>query len=152
MNDNTVATKKQAFRDYDILQRYEAGLELKGSEVKSIRDGKVNLKDSFARIDGGQGFLYNTHISPYAQASYLNVEPTRVRRLLLHKREIKKLDIELAQKGLTLIPLRLYFNSKGFVKIELALGKGKKSWDRREDIKRAEVDRKIRQTIKNRRK
>jgi len=152
MNDNTVATNKQAFRDYDILQRYEAGLELKGSEVKSIRDGKVNLKDSFARIDGGQGFLYNTHISPYAQASYLNVEPTRVRRLLLHKREIKKLDIELAQKGLTLIPLRLYFNSKGFVKIELALGKGKKSWDRREDIKRAEVDRKIRQTIKNRRK
>jgi len=152
MKDSAIATNKQAFRDYDILQRFEAGVELKGSEVKSIRAGKVNLKDSFARIDGGQIFLYNTHISPYVQASYLNVEPTRVRRLLLHKREIKKLDMELAQKGLALIPLRLYFNSKGFAKVELALGKGKKSWDRREDIKRAEVDRKIRQTLKNRRK
>jgi len=152
MNENAIATNKQAFRDYDILQRFEAGLELKGSEVKSIRAGKVNLKDSFARIEGAQVFLYNTHISPYEQASYLNVEPTRVRKLLLHKSEIKKLDMQLAQKGLTLVPLRVYFNAKGFAKVELALGKGKKSWDRREDIKRAEVDRKIRQTLKNRRK
>ena len=147
-----VNTNRKAYRDYEILERFECGIELKGSEVKSIRAGKVNLKDSFARIEGAQVFLYNTHISPYEQASYLNVEPTRVRKLLLHKSEIKKLDMQLAQKGLTLVPLRVYFNAKGFAKVELALGKGKKSWDRREDIKRAEVDRKIRQTLKNRRK
>jgi SsrA-binding protein len=148
--NNTPATNKQAFRDYFILETLECGIELKGSEVKSIRAAKISLKDSFARIEGSQAFLYNTHISPYEQASYLNTEPTRVRRLLLHRNQIKRLDAEVSQKGLALIPLKAYFNSKGMVKIELALGKGKKFYDKREDIKNREVDRKIRQTLKSR--
>ncbi len=147
---NAIATNKRAFRDYAVLETLEAGIELKGSEVKSLREGKINLSDSFARIEEGQAFLYNTHISPYAQASYLNVDSTRSRRLLLHKKEIRRLDMELAQKGLTLVPLKMYFNSKGFAKLELALCKGKKSYDHREDIKRQEIDRKIRQVMKDR--
>ncbi len=147
---NAIATNKRAFRDYAVLETLEAGIELKGSEVKSLREAKINLSDSFARIEEGQVFLYNTHISPYAQASYLNVDSTRSRRLLLHKKEIRRLDMELAQKGLTLIPLKMYFNSKGFAKLELALCKGKRSYDHREDIKRRETDRKIRQAMKDR--
>jgi len=147
---DTLATNKRAFRDYAVLETVEAGIELKGSEVKSLRAGKINLADSFARIEEGQAFLYNTHISPYAQASYLNVEPTRPRRLLLHKKQIRKLDMELSQKGLTLVPLKMYFNAKGFAKLLLAVCKGKRSFDHREDVKRREVDRKIRQTIKDR--
>lgn len=147
---DAIATNKRAFRDYAVLETVEAGIELKGSEVKSLRDGKVNLSDSFARIEEGQVFLYNTHISPYAQASYLNVDSTRSRRLLLHKKQIRRLDMELSQKGLTLVPLKMYFNKKGFAKLELALCKGKRSYDHRDDIKRKEIDRKIRQTMKNR--
>jgi SsrA-binding protein len=147
---DALATNKRAFRDYAVLETVEAGIELKGSEVKSLRAGKINLADSFARIEEGQAFLYNTHISPYAQASYLNVEPTRPRRLLLHKKQIRKLDMELAQKGLTLVPLKMYFNAKGFAKLLLAVCKGKRSYDHREDVKRREVDRKIRQTMKDR--
>ncbi len=149
---DAIATNKEAFRDYEVIQRFEAGIELRGSEVKSLRERKVNLKDSYARIDGGQIFLYNTHISPYAQASYLNVEPTRTRKLLLHKKEILKLASLLSAKGLTIIPLRMYFNDKGRAKIEIALCKGKKAWDRRDDIKRREAERKIRVTLKNRNK
>ena len=149
---NAIATNKRAFRDYSVLETIEAGIELKGSEVKSLRDAKITLSDSFARIEEGQAFLYNTHISPYAQASYLNVDSTRPRRLLLHKKEIRKLDLELVQKGLTLIPLKIYFNSKGFAKVELALCKGKRSYDHRQDIKRQEIDRKLRQMIKSRNK
>jgi SsrA-binding protein len=147
---NAIATNKRAFRDYSVLETLEAGIELKGSEVKSLRDGKINLSDSFARIEDGQAYLYNTHISPYAQASYLNVDSIRPRRLLLHKREIRKLDMEMSQKGLTLVPLKMYFNSKGFAKLELAVCKGKRSYDHREQIKRQEIDRKVRQMIKNR--
>ena len=147
---DALATNKRAFRDYAVLETVEAGIELKGSEVKSLRAGKINLADSFARIEEGQSFLYNTHISPYAQASYLNVDPTRSRRLLLHKKQIRKLDMELSQKGLTLVPLKMYFNAKGFAKLLLAVCKGKRSYDHREDVKRREVDRKIRQTMKDR--
>ena len=147
---DALATNKRAFRDYAVLETVEAGIELKGSEVKSLRAGKINLADSFARIEEGQAFLYNTHISPYAQASYLNVDPTRSRRLLLHKKQIRKLDMELSQKGLTLVPLKMYFNAKGFAKLLLAVCKGKRSYDHREDVKRREVDRKIRQTMKDR--
>jgi SsrA-binding protein len=149
MND-TLATNKQAFRDYFILETLECGIELQGSEVKAIREGRLNLKDSFARIEGKEVFLHNTHISPYAQASYLNAEPTRVRKLLLHRRQIKRLDAEVSQKSLALIPLKAYFSAKGMVKIELGLGKGKKFYDKRQDIKNREVDRKIRQTMKSR--
>jgi SsrA-binding protein len=146
------ANNRKAHRDYEILETVECGIELKGSEVKSVREGKVNLNDSFARIEEGQVILYNTHISPYTEASYLNVEPTRLRRLLLHKKQIKKITGQLTQKGLTLIPLKIYFNERGFAKLELALCKGKKLYDRREDIKRRETDMAMRRILKNRRK
>lgn len=149
---DAIATNKQAFRDYFILDKLEAGIELKGSEVKSLRDGHANLQDAFAKIEDSQVVLYNLHISPYAQASYLNVEPTRTRRLLLHKKQIRKLDAQISQGGLALLPLKMYFNSKGLVKVEIALGKGKKSYDKRESIKKREVDRKIRQAMKSRRR
>jgi SsrA-binding protein len=147
-----ITTNRKAHRDYAVLETLESGIELKGSEVKSIRASKINLEDSFARIEGGQVVLYNTHISPYEQASYLNVEPTRPRRLLLHKRQILKLGGQLAQRGLTLVPLKVYFNDRGVAKIELALCKGKKIYDRREDMKKREADMTIRRVMKNRRK
>jgi len=145
-----IANNRQAQRDYTVLETLECGIELKGSEVKSVRAGKVNLKDSFARIENNGVILYNTHISPYEQASYLNVEPTRPRRLLLHKDQIRKLFGQITQRGLTLIPLSLYFNDRGFVKLELALCKGKKHYDRREDIRRRETDLAIRRALKGR--
>jgi SsrA-binding protein len=145
-----IATNRKAFRDYTVLERFEAGLELKGGEVKSLRDGRITLDDSFCRVEDMQIALYNTHINPYAQASYLNVEATRPRRLLLHKNQIKHLAQEVDQKGLTIIPLRVYFNERGFAKMEIALCKGKKSYDHREDIKRRAIDKKIKQTLKNR--
>jgi SsrA-binding protein len=144
------ATNRKAYRDYEVLESFECGIELKGSEVKSLRDGKINLNDSFARIDKGEVVLYNTNISPYAQASYLNVDPVRQRKLLLHKKQIIKLASQLAQKGLTLVPLKAYFNDRGFVKIELALCKGKKLYDRREDIKKRESDLAVRRAMKRR--
>src|SRR3989338_8124685 len=108
-----IATNRKAHRDYAILESIECGIELKGSEVKSARAGKVNLNDSFARIEGKEVILYNTHISPYEEASYLNVEPARTRRLLLRRNQIKKITGQLAQRGLTLIPLKAYFNERG---------------------------------------
>jgi len=149
---NVAATNRKAFRDYEILESWECGIELRGSEVKSLREGRVNLGDGFARIDQGQVWLYNTHITPYAQASYLNTEAVRVRRLLLHKGQIKKLTIQLTQKGLTLIPLKMYFNDRGFAKIEIALCKGKKTYDKREDVKRREQNLSMRRMMKNIRK
>ncbi|MCX5710938.1 MAG: SsrA-binding protein SmpB, partial [Candidatus Omnitrophica bacterium] len=126
----TAATNRKAFRDFEVLESVECGIELKGSEVKSLRDGKATLSDSFARIEKGQVFLYNTNITPYEQASYLNVEAARVRRLLLHKNQIDKLNGKLTQKGLTLVPLKIYFNDRGFAKVELALCKGKRLYDK----------------------
>ncbi len=148
----TTATNRKAYRDYIVLEVFECGIELKGSEVKAIRAGKINLNDSFARVENKQVVLYNTHISPYEEASYLNVEPTRPRRLLLHRKQINKLIGEVAQKGLTLVPLKVYFNARGFAKLELALCKGKRLYDRREDIKRREADLAIRRAIKSRRR
>jgi SsrA-binding protein len=147
-----VAQNKKALRDYEILERLEVGLELKGSEVKSIRAGNINLKDSFARIENGEVLLYNVHISPYSQASYLNVEPTRVRKLLLHRKQIEKLSQSVSQRGFTLVPLNIYFNSRGIAKTELALCRGKKLYDRREDIKRRETEMELRRALKSRRK
>jgi len=147
-----ISTNRKAHRDYAVLEAFECGIELKGSEVKSIRAGRINLEDSFARIDNNQVILYNVHISPYEQASYLNVDPVRPRRLLLHKNQIRKLNGQTAQRGLTLVPLRTYFSERGFVKIELALCKGKKFYDKREDIKRREADLGMRRILKSRRK
>ena len=147
-----IVTNRKAFKDFDVMETIECGVELKGSEVKSIRDGKINLNDSFARLDKGQALLYNTHISPYAQASYMNVEPTRVRKLLLHKKQITRLTGQLTQKGLTLVPLKVYFNARGFAKIELALCKGKKLYDKREDLKKRETDLEMRRAVKFKRR
>lgn len=147
---NIIATNRKAHRDYAVLESFECGIELKGSEVKSLRASKINLNDSFARVEGSEIILYNTHISPYAQASYLNVEAARPRRLLLHRNQIKKIAGRLTQKGLTLIPLKAYFNQRGFAKIELALCKGKKLYDKREDIKRRETEVQMRRIMRHR--
>ena len=147
-----IASNHKAYRDYEVIETIECGIELKGSEVKAIRQGKINLSDSFAHPEGNELILYNTHISPYAEASYLNVEPTRARKLLLHKKQIEKLTGRLNQRGLTLIPLKVYFSDRGFVKVELGLGKGKRLYDKREDIKRRETDLEMRRMMKNRRK
>ena len=112
----------------------------------------MNLNDSFARVENGQVLLYNMHISPYAQASFLNVDPIRLRRLLLHRNQIKKIAGEVFQRGFTLVPLRLYFNERGFVKIELGLCRGKKLYDRRETVKRREAERQLRRVLRSRRK
>jgi SsrA-binding protein len=147
-----VSTNRKAYRDYSVIETLEAGIELKGSEVKSIRQGKVNLDDSYARIESEGIMLYNTHISPYTEASYLNVEPARPRRLLLHKAQIIKLAGQTAQKGFTLVPLKVYLNDRGFAKIELGLCKGKKLYDKREDLKRRESNLEMRKVMKSRRK
>jgi len=147
-----IATNRKAHRDYAILETVECGIELKGSEVKSLRAAKINLNDSFARVEGNEIILYNTHISPYEEASYLNVEPTRLRRLLLHRNQIRKITGQLNQRGFTLVPLRIYFNERGFAKIELALCKGKRLYDKREDIKRRETELEMRRVLKSRRK
>ena len=145
-----IVTNRKAFRDFEVLERFECGIALKGCEVKSLREKRMTLEDSYARIDDEQVVLYNAHISSYAQASYLNEEPTRERVLLLHRSQIEKLKGRVAQKGLTLVPLKAYFNAKGLAKIELGLCKGKRQFDRREDIKRREVDRSMRRMIRNR--
>ena len=144
-----IATNKKAYRDYFFSDKWECGIELKGGEVKSIRAVKVNFKDTFARIDENEIFLYNLHIDPYAQASHMNDEPDRVRKLLLHRREIKKINGIIAQQNLVLVPTKIYFNKRGFVKIEIALGKGKKLYDKRETIKKRNIDRDLGRAIKN---
>ncbi len=147
----SIITNRKAYRDYEVLETLECGIELKGSEVKSLRAGKINLNDSFARIEKLEAFLYNAHISHYTEASYLNVDTDRTRRLLLHKNQIQRISGKLAQKGLTLIPLKVYFNDRGFVKLELGLCKGKKLYDKRESIKRRETDLYMRRAMKSRR-
>ena len=143
----TFATNHKARRDYDILESFEAGLELKGTEVKSIRQHRVSIDDSFARIDGGELFLYNMHISPYEQGGRYNVEPIRLRKLLMHRRQIDRLEGQLTQKHLTIVPLRLY-QQHGLVKVELALGKGKRLFEKRDRIREREVDREIQRHLR----
>jgi len=146
-----IAVNRKAFRDYEILERLEAGIVLTGGEVKSLRAAKADLSDSFARIEENEISLYNMNIANYAQASYMNLEPKRTRRLLLHRPQIQRLKDKISQRGLTLIPLKAYFNERGTAKLELALAKGKKFYDHREDIKRRESDRYLRRALKNRR-
>jgi SsrA-binding protein len=148
MENKVIATNKKAAHEYDIIEKIEAGIELKGTEVKSLRLNKVDLKDSFARVDRGEAFLHNLYISPYDKASYGNADPRRVRRLLLHKVQIDKLFGKVAQKGFTLIALSLYFNNKGHVKVELALAKGRRLYDQREKIKEKETERSLRKVTK----
>lgn len=147
MADETVATNREARHNYHILETFESGVVLQGAEVKSLRDKKANLKDSFARIDDDELFLYNMHISPYPQAGRFAPDPKRRRKLLMHKSEIKKLLGQLTQKGLTLVPLKIYFK-RGMAKAEIALVKGKKLYDKREDIKKRDADRDLRREIR----
>ena len=147
-----IAVNRKAFRDYEILERLEAGIVLTGGEVKSLRAAKTDLSDSFARIEENEISLYNMNIANYAQASYMNLEPKRTRRLLLHRPQIQRLKDKISQRGLTLIPLKAYFNERGIAKLELALAKGKKFYDHREDIKRRESDRYLRRALKSRSK
>ena len=146
-----VATNRKAFHDYFIEEKLEAGIVLRGTEVKSLRDGRVNLQDSYASVRDAEIFLHNCHISPYSHGNIMNHDPMRVRKLLLHKKEIHRLMGKTQQKGLTLIPLRIYFSKRGLAKVELGLAKGKKLYDRRESIKAREAGREVERAIKNRR-
>jgi SsrA-binding protein len=146
---SSIAENRKAFHDYHLLETFEAGLVLLGTEVKAIREGRVNLRDSFARVEGGEIFLYNVHISPYSHRGYADHEPLRRRKLLLHKREIRKLIGKTVEKGMTLVPTRLYFKD-GRVKVAVSIAKGKKDYDKRETIKKRETDRETRAAVKSR--
>ena len=145
--EKTICVNRQARHNYFIDETYEAGLVLVGSEVKSLRDGKANLVDSYAQIRRGEAYLINSHISPYAGANRFNHEPTRTRKLLLHSREIERLTGKTKERGLTLIPLRLYFKN-GRAKVELGLARGKKLYDKRETLKRKMAQREVERSIK----
>jgi SsrA-binding protein len=147
-----VADNRKAFHDYHILETFEAGIALLGTEVKGIREGKANLRDSYARVERGEIWLYNVHINAYSHRGYANHEPTRRRKLLLHRAEIRKLIGKTVEKGLTLVPTRMYFSNKGKIKVSLALARGKQLHDKRETIKRREVDRETRALVKERRR
>ena len=140
-------SNRKARHDYEIIDVYEAGIVLKGPEVKSLRMGRANLQDSYADLKQGEVWLHNMHISPFEQANRFNHDPIRDRKLLLNKSEIRRLIGKTTEKGLTLIPLKVYFKN-GKAKIELALAKGKKEYDRREDIKKREMDRELRRTFR----
>lgn len=130
-----VAQNRKALHNYFIEEKYEAGIELKGSEVKSIREGKISIEEGYCVIENGEVFLKDTHISPYEKGSVFNPDPKRKRKLLLHKNEIKRLIGKVERRGYTLIPLKIYFNDKGKCKIEIALAKGKKVIDKRKELK-----------------
>jgi SsrA-binding protein len=144
----SIAENRKAFHDFHLLESFEAGLVLLGTEVKAIREGRVNLRDSFARVEDGEVFLYNVNISPYSHRGYADHEPLRRRKLLLHRSEIRKLIGKTVEKGMTLVPVRLYFKD-GRVKVSVSLAKGKKDYDKRETIKKREVDRETRAAVKS---
>src|SRR5262249_53778081 len=142
-SEKILATNRKAFGDYVILEKYESGISLAGPEVKSVRDGRINLKDSYVLIKNEEAFLLNCHISPYTFAHQFNLEPTRTRKLLLHKREILRLLGKTKEKGLTLIPLRVYLKGN-HVKVELGLAKARKIWGKREVKRKKAVDKEVR--------
>lgn len=149
MAEKLICNNKKAFHEYSIEERFEAGLVLKGTEVKSLRLGKANLNDSFALVRDGEAYLHNLHISPYAFGNRENHDPDRMRKLLLHRTEINKLFGRIREQGYTLIPLKLYFKD-GLAKVELGLAKGKKLHDKREDMKQKEMKRDVAQALKER--
>lgn len=146
----TVAVNKHVTHDYEVLERFEAGLALQGSEVKSIRDGRISLKESYAEVRNGEAYLVKCHISPYEAANIFNHEPLRDRKLLLHRREIKRLTGKILERGLTLVPARVLITDRGKIKVELALARGKREYEKREAIKKRDTDREIRAEIKKR--
>jgi SsrA-binding protein len=139
---------KRAYYDYEILGRIEAGIVLKGSEVKSIREGKISFKDSYAKVENGEIFLYNLYIAPY-QSSFEKINPMKKKKLLLHKNEIRNIGKKISEKHLTLIPLSVYFNNRGLVKVELGIAKGKKIFDKRKVLKEREIEREISRKMKD---
>lgn len=147
-NIKLIAQNKKARHEYFILETYECGIELAGTEVKSVREGKVNIKDSYASVTGGEVWLKGMNISPFEKGNIFNRDPLRERKLLLHKREILKLSQQLKEQGLSLVPLKVYLKNS-LVKVELALVKGKKLYDKREDIARRDANRNMDRAIKN---
>jgi SsrA-binding protein len=145
----TLAENRKARHDYHIEEKFEAGLALLGSEVKSIREGRANLRDSFARLRGGELYLENMHIAPYSHGGAFNHEPLRERKVLMHKQEIQRLTGKIAEKGYTLVPLSLYLNERGKIKIELGLARGKAKADRRRDIMEREARRDMERMMKS---
>jgi len=143
-----VATNRKALRDYTVIEKYEAGISLVGTEVKSLRAGAVTLDEGFARVEDGEVYLHDVHIAPYEQGNIHNKEPKRRRKLLLHRHEIRRLFGKAVLRGLTLIPLRIYFTQRGIVKVEIALCRGKKQVDRREELKRRAIEREDRQALR----
>jgi SsrA-binding protein len=148
MGQKIVSKNKKAYHDYHIDQILEAGIVLSGPEVKSLRAGKVNLRDGYAQLKDGEVFLYNVHISPYSFTTHANQEPLRVRKLLLHRREIRKLIGKLHEKGIALIPLKIYFIDNGKAKVELALARGKKLYDKRAALKEKDSNREMERTLR----
>jgi len=145
---NLIAKNPTAKHNYDIIDTYEAGIVLTGTEIKSIRAGKVNLKDSYASIKNGEAYIYSMHISPYEHGNIFNKDPLRDRKLLLNKTEIRKLIGLINKQGYTLVPISLYFKGS-FVKVELGLGKGKKLYDKRQDLVKKDAERKIQRALSN---
>jgi SsrA-binding protein len=145
-----IAENRKAFHDFHLIETFEAGIVLLGTEVKSIREGRVNLRDSYARVEDGEVFLYNVNISAYSHRGYADHEPLRRRKLLLHRDEIRKLIGKTVEKGMTIVPVRLYYKN-GRVKVAVSLAKGKKEYDKRETVKRREADRETRAAMKSRR-
>ena len=149
MDDNVIARNREAFHDYHIFEALEAGISLSGTEVKSLRNHHASLKECFARVENGEVFVYNLHISPYEQGSIFNPDPMRTRKLLLHRAQIRDLMGKTRAKGLVLIPLKLYFK-RGIVKLELGLAKGKRQFDKRETIKTRDQMREMQRAIRRR--
>lgn len=143
-----IGSNRKAFHDYAIEEKIEAGLVLKGTEVKSLREGRVNLREAYATVTDGKAILHNCHIGEYSHGNITNHDPLRPRGLLLHKKEIRKLTGKVQQKGLTLVPLRIYFNPRGIAKVELGLARGKKHYDRREAVKQREAGREMERAMK----
>ncbi len=147
-NDSVVARNRKAFHEYEILEKFEGGLVLVGPEVKSIRSGRVNLKDGYASLHGGELFLHNVHVSPYEAANRHNVDPTRARKVLLHRAQLRRLIGKAAEKGLTIVPLDLHF-ARGYAKVTLGLARGKRQHDKRDAIRRREMEREMQRAVKD---
>ena len=143
-----IAKNKKAFFNYEILETYETGIALLGTEVKSVREGRISLKESYAEVKDGEVFLIHCHISPYEAANRFNHDPLRERKLLLHKREIKRLSGKIREKGLTLVPTKVLINEKGRVKVEIGLAKGKRAYQKRDTIRERDRDREMRAELK----
>ncbi len=148
--EKTIAKNRRAFHDYEILETFEAGIELTGTEVRSLRDNNAQLTDAFALIRGGQAWLNNLHIAPFQHGNIANGDPDRRRKLLLHKKQIRYLAEKTQEKGLALVPLKMYFKDNGLVKVELALARGKKLYDKRDSLKERDVKREIDRALKDR--